>query len=70
MAEPIEWRTPTHTLTITVPLNLEANLAAEGHGIQGALAHAMNAILPMTELGTLGLLCDQIVVTLEEVTDE
>lgn len=59
-------REPTHTLTIAVPLNLDANPAAESYDIQGAMAEAMQAVLPMIRLGTLGLMCDQIVVTMEE----
>jgi hypothetical protein len=62
-----EQRPPTHTLTIAVPLNLEANPAAEHWDIQGALTEAMKAIMPMVRLGTLGLLCGDTVVTVEEV---
>jgi hypothetical protein len=62
-----EKRPPTHTLTFSVPLNLEANAAAESWDIQIALAEAMKAIMPMIRLGTLGLLCGEIVVNLEAV---
>lgn len=62
-----EMREPTHTLTISVPLNLDANHAAEQWDIQAALAEAMKAIMPMIRLGTLGLLCGDTMVSLEEV---
>ena len=64
MSEP-EQSVATHTLTLSVPLNLTANPAAEEYDIQEALAQAMNVILPMIRLGTLGLICDQIVATME-----
>lgn len=42
--------------------------AAEQYDIKGALAEAMRVILPLVRLGTLGLLCDDILVTLEGKT--
>lgn len=57
---------PTHTLLIAVPLNMDANPAAEGWDTQAAFVEAIGAILPLIRVGTLGLLCDQIQVTLED----
>lgn len=54
-------------LIISVPLNLDANPAAEDWDIQGAMAEALKTILQVTRLGTLTLLCDDPMVTLEEV---
>jgi hypothetical protein len=65
-----EQHDPTHTLTLEVPLNLTANPAAEEWDIEGALAQAMAAILPMIRLGTLGLICGQVNVTLYSTADE
>ena len=62
-----ERRPTTHTLTISVPLNLDDNPAAEQWDIQGALAEAMKAIMPMIRLGTLGLLCGDTVVSVEAI---
>jgi hypothetical protein len=61
-----EKRDPTHTLTISVPLNLDANPAAESWDIQEAFREAITAILPIVSLGTLGLRCGDVVVALEE----
>jgi hypothetical protein len=61
-----ERRAPTHMLTISVPLDLGENPAAESWDIQGALAEAMKAIMPMIRLGTLGLLCADPTVTMDE----
>ena len=57
MSDLTERRERTHTLTIEAPLDLGANAAAEDWDIQAAFAQAMDAILPMIRLGTLGLLC-------------
>lgn len=61
---------PTHILRIEVPLNLKDNLAVEEWDIQGAFAAAMSAVLPMTRLGTLGLICNDIIVSVDEVGNE
>lgn len=63
-----ECREPTHTLTISVPLNLDANPAAESWDIQQAFREAITAILPITSLGTLGLRCGDVVVEVKEQT--
>jgi hypothetical protein len=60
-----EQKRPTHVLDISVPLNLEANPAAESWDIEGALAEALKVILPLVRVGTLGLLCDDPIVTFE-----
>jgi hypothetical protein len=57
---------PSHILRLEVPLDFKANPAAEESDIEGAMRQAMAAILPMLRVGTLGLLCGQIDVTLEE----
>lgn len=57
---------PTHILKISVPLNLDANPAAETYDIQDALAEALKVIMPLVRVGTLGLLCDHPEVTMEE----
>lgn len=62
-----ERRAPTHTLTIRVPLNLDANPAAETWDIQAALAEALKLILSVSRVGTLSLLCDDPIVTLYEL---
>ena len=61
----IERRAPTHALTITVPLNLDANPAAESYDIQDAMAEAVQVVLRIARVGTLGLLSDNPIVTLE-----
>ena len=61
---------PTHTLIVSVPLNLNANPAAETWDIQDALTEATKAILPLIGLGTLGLLCEEPIVTLVARTDD
>lgn len=63
----IERSPRTHTLRIDVPLNLEANPHAETWDVQSALAEALKVIMPIVRVGTLGLLCDDPQVTLEEV---
>lgn len=60
-------RDPTHVLRIEVPLNLDGNPAAEKWDIDGAFQQAMGAILPMLRVGTLGLLCDEVTVTMVEL---
>jgi hypothetical protein len=45
---------------------MDANPAAEGWDTQAAFVEAIGAILPLIRVGTLGLLCDQIQVTLED----
>lgn len=61
-------RDPTHTLRIDIPLNLTANPAAETWDIEGAMREAMTMVHGVARVGTLGLLCDQIVVTLEDLS--
>ena len=61
-----EQKRPTHVLTITVPLNFDANPAAEDYDIQGAFQEAVTTVVQMSRLGTLGLICDQIQVELLE----
>ncbi len=60
-----ERREPTHELTIRVPLNLAAN-PTSAHDIQDAFQQAMNALLPVIRLGTLGVWCGD---TMVEVAD-
>jgi hypothetical protein len=60
-----ERREPTHTLTISVPLDLGVNPAAQEWDIQEAFREALRWILPVTRLGTLGLLCGEITVDVE-----
>jgi hypothetical protein len=61
---------PTHILRLEIALNLESNPAAESYDIQGALAEAVDVTLPLVRLGTLGLLCGDVNVTLEERNDQ
>lgn len=61
-----ERQEPTHLLRITVPLNLKANPAAESYDIQGAMAEAVQVVVRLARLGTLGLLCDDLEVTMQE----
>lgn len=60
-----ERRVPTYTLTIRVSLNLNAD-PAKSPDIQIALAQALKVIMPLIGLGTLGLLCDDSIVMLED----
>lgn len=57
---------PTHILRIDVPLDLKANAAAEEWDIRDAMAEAVQVIVRIARVGTLGLLCDDPVVTLVE----
>jgi hypothetical protein len=61
-----ERRASTHILRFEVPLNLEANPAAESYDIEDAMRQAFDMILAILRVGTLGLLCDDIIVTLED----
>ena len=72
MSRPVELREPTHMLTITVPLDMDANPAAETWDIGDAVAEALKAIIAMIRLGTLGLLCGDltVVVTPSSVESE
>jgi hypothetical protein len=62
----IEKRDPDHLMTITVPLDMGGNSAAAAWDVQDALAQAMRAIMPMIRLGTLELLCGEVVVQIDE----
>lgn len=54
----IERKPPTHLLQINVPLNLEANPAVESYVIQDAMHEALQLVVRIARVGTLGLLCD------------
>lgn len=60
---------PTHLLTVTIPLNLNANPAAETYDIQDAMQEALKVIMPIAKVGTLGILCDDPHVAMEERND-
>jgi hypothetical protein len=62
-----ERRDPTHILRLDVPLDLTANPAAEEFDIEGAMRQAFEIVLAVARVGTLGLLCGDVVVTMEEV---
>src|SRR6185312_14026551 len=49
-----ERRAPTHILRIEMPLDLDANSAAERFDIEGALAEALKLITSVAKVGTLG----------------
>lgn len=61
-----ERRELIHTLTISVPLNLDANPAAESWDIQEAFREAIAALLPIISLGTLGLRGGGVVVQVDK----
>jgi hypothetical protein len=61
-----ERREPTHTLTISIPLDLEANPAAESWDVQSAMQQALSVLLPILSLGTLGLRCGDFDVWMKE----
>jgi hypothetical protein len=65
-AAAIEAAETTHILRMDVPLNLTANPAAEGYDIEGAMRQALDLGLAIARVGTLGLLCGDVVVTMEE----
>ena len=61
----VEKRDPTYMLTVSVPLDIEDG-EAETRDVQGGLAAALHVILPLINLGTSGLLCGEITVTLDK----
>jgi transcriptional regulator with XRE-family HTH domain len=63
LAIPIEELWPE---TFAPALNDPANPAAEGYDIEGAMRQALDLGLAIARVGTLGLLCGDVVVTMEE----
>lgn len=65
----IEQRPGTHILKFEIPLDLHANDAASGVEIEYAFREVVTTILPLIKLGTLGLICDQVTVSMAETID-
>lgn len=58
-----EQRKPTHTLRIDVPLNV---LAVDAEQLSHDMGQAMQVIMGLTQLGTRGILCDTVQVSMIE----